>query len=160
MQLATIGYEGAALDDFLTTLKKEGIRHLVDVRELPISRKRGFAKSKLAEALNAAGIQYTHLRELGDPKPGREAARRGDFKSFRRIFGLHLSSAPAQAALDRLENIASQGGACLMCYEKSAENCHRSIVASALQKRRGNLVLHLNVGDSIEFGESSRKRAA
>jgi hypothetical protein len=45
--LATIGYEGADVDDFVATLRSAGIRRLIDVRELAISRRRGFAKRAL-----------------------------------------------------------------------------------------------------------------
>src|SRR3954453_21108705 len=76
--LTTIGYEAAELDDFVATLLAAGITRLIDVRELPISRRRGFAKRALSEALADAGIVYVHLRGLGDPKEGREAARVGD----------------------------------------------------------------------------------
>lgn len=160
MRIATIGYEASSIDDFVETLKAANVQHLVDVRELPISRKRGFAKSKLSETLSAAGIKYSHFRDLGDPKPGREAARRGDYKSFRQIFSLHLTTKGAQEALDRLEVIASQGGACLMCFEKSAEHCHRSMVANAIQKRTGSEVLHLNVGDTGGRNEAGKRHAA
>jgi len=56
----TIGYEGADLDLFLGTLVKAGISHVIDVRDVPASRKRGFSKNALAAALNAQGIAYTH----------------------------------------------------------------------------------------------------
>jgi uncharacterized protein (DUF488 family) len=66
--LATIGYEGADVDDFVATLRSAGIRRLIDVRELAISRRRGFAKRALSGALADADIEYVHLRGLGDPK--------------------------------------------------------------------------------------------
>lgn len=160
MRLATIGYEAVTLDEFLATLKAQKVRHLVDVRELPLSRKKGFAKRKLSEALSEVGIEYTHLRDLGDPKAGREAARRGDYKTFKQIFSLHMSTSAAQEALDELEVIASQGGACLMCFEKSAVDCHRSIVAAAVHKRTGLKVAHLRVGAGLELNEKGRKQAA
>lgn len=160
MRIFTIGYEAALLDEFLKTLIAAEVQHLVDVRELPLSRKKGFSKRKLSEALTAVGIRYTHLRDLGDPKAGREAARRGDFKSFRQIFALHMSTSTAKQALSELEAIASQGGACLMCFEKSAIECHRSIVAEAIQKRTGLEVLHLRVGRGLVLNERGCKQAA
>ena len=84
--LYTVGYEGADLSDFLNTLKVHKIKQIIDVRDLPLSRKRGFSKNALAAALAKIGITYLHLKALGDPKPGREAARSGDFASFRRIW--------------------------------------------------------------------------
>lgn len=160
MRIVTIGYEAASLDEFLKTLIAAEVQHLVDVRELPLSRKKGFSKRKLSEALTTVGIRYTHLRDLGDPKAGREAARRGDFKSFKQIFALHMSTSAAKQALSELEAIASQGGACLMCFEKSAIECHRSIVAEAIQKRTGLEVSHLRVERGLVLNERGCKQAA
>jgi uncharacterized protein (DUF488 family) len=48
--LFTIGYEGAALDDFLATLKAARVSTLLDIREAPVSRRPGFSKRELAAA--------------------------------------------------------------------------------------------------------------
>ena len=109
--LATIGYESADLADFIATLRHAGISRLIDIRELPISRRKGFAKSALSEALNHAGIGYIHLRGLGDPKEGREAARAGNLAQFRRVFGKHMKSERAQADLQSALRYVAEGGA-------------------------------------------------
>ena len=54
----TIGYERASLDDVVGALRAAGIRTLLDVRELPLSRRAGFSKSPLRAALQEAGIDY------------------------------------------------------------------------------------------------------
>jgi uncharacterized protein (DUF488 family) len=74
--LFTIGYEGASLSDFIVTLQNSGVERLLDVREVAQSRRPGFSKTALSTALAEADIGYTHLRQLGDPKAGRDAARR------------------------------------------------------------------------------------
>jgi len=98
--LATIGYEGSVLPDFINTLISAGIKRLIDIREVPLSRKQGFSKRALSEALSGAGLHYAHLRALGDPKAGREAARKGDRHTFVRIYSNHLAGPDPQAALD------------------------------------------------------------
>lgn len=153
--LATIGYEGALLDDFLATLRAARISTLIDVRELPISRRKGFAKNALSAALEGAGIAYVHLKGLGDPKEGREAARASDMEKFLRVFGEHMLSEVAQVDLARALKIAEVGGACLMCYERSPHECHRQLVASALSAKMTNLtVRHLGVKDGIAAASS------
>lgn len=148
--LATIGYEGATLEDFLATLLAARVSTLIDVRELPISRRRGFAKNALAAALEEVGITYVHLKGLGDPKEGREAARAADMDGFHRIFGAHLRTDVAQADLARAVELVGTGGACLMCYERDPNNCHRKLVADALSARIEKLsVRHLGVRDGI-----------
>src|ERR1700754_3761106 len=116
--LATIGYEGASLEDFIATLKVAAVHTLVDVRELPISRRPGFAKNALSIALENAGIKYVHLKGLGDPKEGREAARAGDFATFTRIFSRHMGTAVARSDLADAVKLSAQGDVCLMCYER------------------------------------------
>ena len=143
--LLTIGYEGSSLDDFIETLKFAKIEVLLDIRDLPLSRKPGFSKKALAAAVEKAGLRYVHMKELGDPKPGREAARRGDTKAFKKIFGAHLKRENSQNALVDAVNIASNSRACLFCFERDHSGCHRTIVADAMAGRKPLKVFHLGV---------------
>lgn len=147
--LSTIGYEGATIDDFIATLLAADISRLVDVRELPISRRKGFAKTALSTALNAAGIEYVHLKGLGDPKPGREAARRKDYTAFHRIFSTHMRTQPAKDDLKIVAEIVEGGGVCLMCFERDPHTCHRTLVATALCDNVQVAVRHLGVRGGI-----------
>lgn len=144
-QVYTIGYEGADLASFLAKLASASIKQVIDVRELPLSRKRGFSKSALAAALADSGIQYLHLRDLGDPKPGREAARRGDHPGFLRIYTRHLAGTAAQTALAEASRQATAVRSCLLCFERDHDGCHRSIVADAMTAATGIRVTHLRV---------------
>lgn len=143
--LATIGYELADLADFIATLKQAGINRLIDIRELPISRRKGFAKKALSEALTHAGIEYVHLRGLGDPKEGRQAVRAGNLAQFERTFTKHMESERAQADLQSAVRYVAEGGACLMCYEHDHKACHRTIVAMTISRRMDVTVRHLGV---------------
>jgi uncharacterized protein (DUF488 family) len=112
---------------------------------MPLSRKRGFSKRALREALRKVGIEYEHLPALGDPKPGRDAARRGDVAAFSRIFDSHLAEPTASAALDIAAAWAGEVASCLVCYERDASNCHRGIVAKAMADRHDFAIAHLAV---------------
>lgn len=148
-KLMTIGYEGAAIDDFIDTLKSANILSLIDVRELPLSRKKGFSKRALRKALEDAGIIYLHVRQLGDPKPGRVAARSGDMDEFRRIFAHHMQQEATREALQKLVPLVSDGGACLLCFERCHSDCHRSIVADELGKLMQVELAHIGVRHGI-----------
>jgi uncharacterized protein (DUF488 family) len=151
MKHFTIGYEAATIGDFVETLTKNKIKLLIDIREVAISRKRGFAKTRLSLAMADADIGYLHLRALGDPKAGREAARRGEFEEFRMIYANHLKTAAARQGLRLLETEMLRQRSCLMCYEREPENCHRSIVASILKKRSKIDIVNLYVeGHSVD----------
>lgn len=142
--ISTIGYEGATIERFLKVLSDVSIGLLIDVRQVPLSRKSGFSKNKLAEILSAHGIAYVHLRGLGDPKPGREAARAGDFARFLRIYRLHLHSEDAQRDLATASELVQTHHACLMCFEADHETCHRTIVADHLAEITGLHVCSLS----------------
>lgn len=144
MKLFTVGYEGRTTDDLFATLRRTGVELLIDVRDVPISRKRGFSKTALGNGLAAVGIEYLHLKGLGDPKPGRVAARSGRYAEFRRIFSEHLLSCAAQQALAMAVAEASQKVACLLCFERDHTNCHRSIVANSMSGLKHFSVTHLD----------------
>lgn len=100
-KLWTIGYERVGMPDFVAALKKAKIKTLIDVREVANSRRAGFSKRALAASLDAAGIAYIHLKPLGTPKAGREAARKGDTKTMTRIFEAKLAEPEAQQRSSR-----------------------------------------------------------
>ena len=135
--ISTIGYEGATIEAFVASLKRSAIDVIIDVRDVPLSRKKGFSKNQLAERLSVHGIRYVHLKGLGDPKEGREAARAGNYSLFQRIFAKHLRSAVATEALAYAADIVREERACLMCFEADPETCHRTIVADRLFQMTG-----------------------
>ena len=85
--LATIGYERAPLSKVVEALQAAGVEALIDVRAVAASRRAGFSKGVLSATVEAAGIDYLHLRDLGTPKPGRMAARAGRTAEMREIVG-------------------------------------------------------------------------
>lgn len=144
-QIHTIGYEAADLSDFVRTLLASDVDVLVDLRAVAVSRRKGFSKTALAARMQDAGIGYQHFRSLGDPKPGREAAREGRFADFRRVYGAHLKTVEAQAALRELSDLVGQKRVALLCYEADATNCHRTMVGVEIAKQRKMTIVHLQV---------------
>lgn len=130
--LFTIGYAGTTIGAFIDTLKAAGVEELVDVRAVASSRNRPFAKSALAAALEQAGIAYRHLRPLGTPKAGRDAAKRGDVATLHQVYDGQLATPEAQDALAALRILAAEKRIALMCMESDPAQCHRSIVANRL----------------------------
>lgn len=143
--LSTIGYEGADLSDFIRTLTISKVQILIDVRERAQSRRKGFSKSALADALADAGIDYLHLRELGDPKEGRDAARSGNFKKFRRIYSSVLKGRDAKLAISKIIEIVDQQNACLLCYERDPKTCHRKMITDKIESIEKIKAKHLGV---------------
>jgi len=141
----TIGYESANLDDFIMSASDAGIEILIDVRDRAQSRKKGFSKTALSEALNSVGIEYLHLRELGDPKEGREAARSGQWAKFHKIYGEVLNSEKAQSAMELITNLSKTKSVCLLCYERDHKTCHRKCITDEIERRVGEKARHLGV---------------
>lgn len=143
--LNTIGYEGSDLSDFIASVSEAGVEVLVDVRDRAQSRKKGFSKTALSEALNDAGIEYLHLRELGDPKEGRDAARSGQWTKFLKIYGKVLASDVAQDAMELIVKLSNEKSVCLLCYERDHKTCHRKCITDEIENRAGKKARHLGV---------------
>jgi len=131
--LFTIGYEGATIDAFIDTLAAAGVKTLVDVRAVPLSRKPGFSKRALAAALAERGIGYRHLQRLGTPAEGRNAARAGNTEKMHRVYLDHLEAPDAQAEMAMLIDQARESPSALLCFERNPGECHRSILFDQLE---------------------------
>lgn len=137
----TIGYEThrepAAL---VAALKAAGVERLVDVRELPLSRRRGFSKTALSEAMASAGISYEHERALGNPKAYRNLYKSGAVDEGRRAYTAHLRDVAAWA-LQWLEETLTQQRTCVLCVEHNHTVCHRDVIVDELCRRMPELVV-------------------
>jgi uncharacterized protein (DUF488 family) len=145
LKLFTIGYEKAAQAELIDTLAAAGVRRLIDVRDLPLSRRPGFSKRTLQAALAERGIDYVHLKPLCTPPEGREANRKRDWQRFWRIVDEKLERPEAELALLQAADLAAERPSCLLCLEADWRICHRRRVAERLAERRGFTVEHLAV---------------
>lgn len=141
--LCTIGYEGYSAEEWLESLVANRVEIVVDVREMPLSRKPGFSKTRLDEMLRSKGIDYLHLRALGNPKAYRDRLRHGwDFVEFADEYRRLLDAQPE--AIDALLALAIHRRTCLVCFEEDPAACHRSIVAEYVTEEQPELqVSHL-----------------
>ena len=141
--LATIGYEASTQDAVIARLKAAGVELLVDVRAVAASRRAGFSKTLLAASLAEAGIGYVHLRQLGTPKPGREAARKGRSAEMTAIFEDHLVEPAAQLELAAAKELAAERKIALLSFEADQRGCHRKILADRICEDLGCAIEHL-----------------
>jgi uncharacterized protein (DUF488 family) len=133
-KLFTIGYEQTPAKAVLDELEQAGVKLLVDVRAVAASRRPGFSKSQLAAGLDERGISYLHLRGLGTPKDGREAARSGNYNLLHKIYAAHLKTAQAKEELDELSALVKKAGpVCILCYERDHTHCHRQWIAEIIE---------------------------
>jgi uncharacterized protein (DUF488 family) len=133
-----VGYEGQTLDTFVDSLVADGVTALVDVRLNALSRKRGFSKRSLGDALAEAGIAYEHRPELGNPKENREGfgASGASLEAARETYAARLADERAAAAIQDLMRAGSQERVALLCFEADDSRCHRQVILSAVESRR------------------------
>ena len=132
MKVFTIGYEGATMAAFIATLARAGVEQVIDVRALPLSRRPGFSKSPLAASLKEAGIAYVHLKALGTPKEGRDAAKKGDVATLERVYAGQLELPEAQVQAAAMLDLAAERPSALLCFEADPRHCHRTLLLAAV----------------------------
>ena len=132
MRIFTIGYENATVPDFVAALTQAGVKRVIDVRAVPNSRRPGFSKTPLRNALAEAGIDYVHLRALGTPADGRAAARAGRHEELERIYEGQLELPEAMAQSAQMKDLAAEMPSALLCYERDPSHCHRSLLLDAV----------------------------
>ena len=139
----TIGYEGVPLDNYLDKLRVARVALVCDVRRNAWSRKIGFAKRPLSQALAAAGIAYEHLPALGCESARRKAVRTA--ADLAALFSDYRAELPEKAAeLARLHQLLrAERRVALACFEADPQSCHRHIVAEWLSHHHGYPVQHL-----------------
>lgn len=131
-RIFTIGYEGATQNELIAALRAAGVERVIDVRAVPLSRKPGFSKNVLAAGLKEAGIDYVHLRALGTPAEGREAARKGRWADMERVYAAQLDTLEAVAQAGQMIALAEGKPSALLCFERDPAHCHRTPLREAV----------------------------
>lgn len=143
-RLLTIGYEQHRTPmSLVAALQDAGVERLLDVRELPLSRRRGFSKTALGDALADHGIRYEHERALGNPKPLRDLYRSGRQAEGEAGYLVHVRNGSAWAVRE-LAQTMMEHLTCLLCWEDDHRECHRAVIVSELRRYAPDLrVEHL-----------------
>lgn len=147
----TIGHSTHSIDEFIKMLQSFGVKHLVDIRSFPGSKKFPyFNKENLEVSLKENGINYTHIKELG----GRRKVQKNSIntrwrnESFR-AYADYMETESFQKGIAQLETIASKQTTAYMCSEAVWWRCHRSMVSDYL-KAKGWKVLHIMSIEKVE----------
>jgi uncharacterized protein (DUF488 family) len=157
LTVATIGVYGASLQTFLSTLRGAGVGLLLDVRQRRGVRGREYAWAnslRLQAALADAEIEYRHHRELAPTTELRQLQYREDErlkegKRSRSVLAPEYRRRYVEEILDRVDldglvaSLPSEHASALMCVERDARACHRSLVAERLAADHGVAVVDL-----------------
>lgn len=131
-RIFTIGYEGATQTEVIAALQGAGVELLIDVRAVPLSRRPGFSKNVLANGLREVGIDYLHLKALGTPPEGREAARKGRHDVLERVYAAQLETPEAAVQAAQMIELAEEKPSALLCFERDPAACHRTLLRESV----------------------------
>ena len=156
-KLATVGVYESDLEAFLDALAKAGVTLVIDVRQRRGVRGPQYAwanSARLQAALADAGIGYRHRRDLTPTTELRrlqyaEDAKEGVGKRSRRQLASEYVRRYNEEILDAVDlgelvgTLAADGTTALLCVERDAEACHRSLIAQRVATEHGVAVIHL-----------------
>jgi uncharacterized protein (DUF488 family) len=138
----TIGYEQSEPQEFLRRLQSSGVELVVDVRDVPLSRKRGFSKNQLQALLAEKDIEYLHIKPLGAPKEIRDPLRSGG-SWWEYVKGYKAVLRARQGEVKHLSRLAAKKRICLLCFERNPAECHRSLIARELETQAQEIMLQV-----------------
>jgi uncharacterized protein (DUF488 family) len=124
--VVSIGYQQRTPDELVQLLREHHVRAVIDVRELPLSRRKGFSKTPLSGQLSAAGIDYVHLRRAGNPYRTMDTTVSQCLALYRHHLQLH----PDVVALASSQVNGSP--VAFLCFERKHADCHRSVLIDAM----------------------------
>jgi uncharacterized protein (DUF488 family) len=134
----TIGYGGRRPAEFVELLVEHGVRAVADVRIRPDRASMGaYARARtpdkgIERLLGDRGIAYHAILELGNLFR--------DLQDWHAVYRAFFERT-GDLLVGRLERLAEPF--CLMCAEKYAAECHRSVIADYLVAIRGWSVEHI-----------------
>lgn len=140
MKLFTVGYQGRDISEFVDLVDDQNIDVLADVRDSPSSRKPGFSRHQLSDALRSRGIDYVHFESLGNPEKIRYADASTD--EILEMYADHMADRWDEV-LPELMETARRQQVCLMCYERKPSECHRTVVADEMGRREDFEIIEL-----------------
>jgi uncharacterized protein (DUF488 family) len=154
--IATIGVYGFDRASFLAALGDAGIGLLLDVRQRRGVRGSEYAwanAQRLQESLREANIGYTHIKELAPTTELRqlqyqEDARLGEGKRSRTVLAPEYARRYTEEILDPVDlgpvvSWIGENSAALLCVERDPEACHRSLIATRLERDWDFSIEHL-----------------
>ena len=138
MRVLTIGFKGRSAEDFFSTLKKAGVQKLIDVRRKNRSQLAGYTKEPdlrffLEECF---GIAYEHVPDFGPSEEllkeyqNRLGKKKKDDAAWAYYVEKYRGEVLSQPIIERFRQATDEFSiVCLLCSEKTADRCHRRLLA-------------------------------
>ena len=143
-RIYTIGFTKRSAEDFFETLRRHGIKRLVDVRLRNTSHLAGFTKKDdLAYLLRELlGAEYVHEPGLAPTEDILAAYKETkDWAGYERDL---LNLLRERGLPPGLDGAALEAPTVLLCSEPDAAHCHRRLVAEFVSEQAGGVeIVHL-----------------
>lgn len=149
-KLYTIGYATKPIAVFIKQLQENQINAVADIRSVPYSNRfYDYHKEAIAEHLRANGIRYAYLGDELGPR-SKDPSHYDDNNQIQ--FDRLMQADLFKQGIQRLDEGLNKGfRIALMCAEKDAATCHRSLlVGYFLQRNSDWLVCHISHEGDIE----------
>ncbi|MDY6785053.1 MAG: DUF488 domain-containing protein [Cyanobacteriota bacterium] len=142
--LFTIGFTQKTAEQFFETLRKSGVKRIIDTRLHNVSQLSGFAKRKDLEYFlkKICNIDYRHEVDLAPTKEILDdyKKKKGDWEIYEQRFIQLLEN----RKIERHFSPKLFEDSCLLCSEAKPHHCHRRLVAEYLNQQWGNIkICHL-----------------
>ena len=132
--IATIGYQDASIDSFLSRLITNKVQRVIDVRRNPASMKAMFSKKRMSDILSKFQIDYSHIPELGISSEERKDLN--SYEDYQRLFHRYRERIkPDNPWLNDIIEYGQTQMIALMCYEKDPDYCHRGLLTDMSRSR-------------------------
>lgn len=139
--LCSVGYQGRSLPSLCELLVHNAVKLLIDIRERAWSNRPEFREGALRKGLEASGVSYSHLRVAGNPFRPRNGQEIASSKCFE-LYKEYLTGNPE--IVEEVLDMVKHSRIVLFCYEASASDCHRGVLAAAIVRKHPELeVIHL-----------------
>jgi uncharacterized protein (DUF488 family) len=145
MEVYTTGFTKKTAEQFFESLRRVGIRRLLDVRLNNSSQLAAFSKrDDLAYFLREiCHAEYVHEPLLAPEQTMLDAYKKqkGSWEEYERRF---LALMRSRRIEERLDPALFAVPTVLLCSEATAEHCHRRLVLEYLQQQWGGIeIIHL-----------------
>jgi uncharacterized protein (DUF488 family) len=154
-EIFTIGHSTHPAERFVALLRAHDVELVCDVRRFPASRRNPqFDARALAEALAGAEIAYAPFgEELGGRRRPRARYGASEWRNPAfRGYAEYVETPEFAAGLERLEDMAREHRAAVMCAEGDWRRCHRRLISDVLSGR-GWRIVHIRRDGRLEEHE-------
>lgn len=137
LSIFTVGHSTRPIDEFIKLLQAHGVKEIVDVRSIPMSRHNPqFNRDTFKRSLQREHLRYRYLKKLGGLRHAKKnSVNLGWHNASFRGFADYMATPEFAEGLAMLIKTAHARRVAIMCAEAVPWRCHRSLIADALTKK-------------------------